>query len=97
MGGMRHRLAFEILQIRVDLLTIHTIGKLIHDEFHPTLPSSSPLDPDSSLDLHNRANVNRVEIHGFAKESIDDYFKETLSTQLTYDAEKNGCKEIRDR
>ena len=39
--------------------------------------------PDSSLDLHNKANVNRVEILGFTKESIHDYFQEALSTQLS--------------
>ena len=30
--------------------------------------------PDSSVDLHNRPNVKRVEILGFTKESIHDYF-----------------------
>ena len=45
--------------------------------------------PDSSLDLHNRANVNRVEILGFTKESIHDYFQEALSTQLSSDEVKN--------
>ena len=39
--------------------------------------------PDSSVDLHNRRNVKRVEILGFTKESIYDYFREALSTQLS--------------
>ena len=38
--------------------------------------------PDSSVNLHNRLNVKRVEILGFTKESIHDYFREALSTQL---------------
>ena len=46
--------------------------------------------PDSSLDLHNRANVNRVEILGFTKESIHDYFQEALSTQLFSDEVKDA-------
>ena len=39
--------------------------------------------PDSSVDLHKRPNVKRVEILGFTKESIHEYFRETLSTQLS--------------
>ena len=36
------------------------LGKILRS-FHLTLPSSSPLDQTPQLDLHNRANVNRVE------------------------------------
>ena len=39
--------------------------------------------PDSSIDLHKRPNVKRVEILGFTKESIHEYFREALSTQLS--------------
>ena len=39
--------------------------------------------PDSSVDLHKRPNVKRVEILGFTKESIHEYFHEALSTQLS--------------
>ena len=52
--------------------------------------------PDSSLDLHNRANVNQVEILGFTKESIHDYFQEALSTQLSSDEVKIGLTKLRD-
>ena len=52
--------------------------------------------PDFSLDLHTRANVNRVEILGFTKESIHDYFQEALSTQLSSDEVKVRCKKLRD-
>ena len=50
--------------------------------------------PDSSLDLHNRANVNRVEILGFTKESIHDYFQEALSTQLSSDEVKDEIADL---
>ena len=52
--------------------------------------------PDSSLDLHNRANVNRVEILGFTKESIHDYFQEALSTQLSSEEVKDAIVKLRD-
>ena len=52
--------------------------------------------PDSSLDLHNKANVNRVVILGFTKESIHDYFQEALSTQLSSDEVKIGLTKLRD-
>ena len=52
--------------------------------------------PDSSLDLHNRANVNRVEILGFTKESIHDYFQEALSTQLSSDEAKDEIVKLKD-
>ena len=51
--------------------------------------------PDSSLDLY-RANVNRVEILGFTKESIHDYFQEALSTQLSSDDVKVEISNLRD-
>ena len=71
------------------------LGKLLHSvSSNTTILITSR--PDSSLDLHNRANVNRVEIHGFTKESIHDYFQEALSTQLSSDEVKNGCKKMRD-
>ena len=52
--------------------------------------------PDSTLDLHNRANVNRVEILGFTKESIHDYFQEALSTQLSSDEVKDEIVKLTD-
>ena len=52
--------------------------------------------PDSSLDLHNRANVSRVEILGFTKESIHDYFQVALSTQLSSDEVKDEIVKLRD-
>ena len=52
--------------------------------------------PDSSLDLHNRTNINRVEILGFTKESIHDYFQEALSTQLSSDEVKGEITKLRD-
>ena len=52
--------------------------------------------PDSSLDLHNRANVNRVEILGFTKESIHDYFQEALSTQLSSDEVEDEIVKLKD-
>ena len=83
MGGMRHRLAFEILQIQNALLTIRTSANSFVP-FHPTLPSSSPLDQTPHWTYTTGvANVNRVEILGFTKESIHDYFQEALSTQLS--------------
>ena len=52
--------------------------------------------PDSSLDLHNRANVNRVEILGFTKESIHDYLQEALCTQLSSNQVKYEMTKLRD-
>ena len=52
--------------------------------------------PDSSLDLHNRANVNRVEILGFTKKSIHDYFQEALSTQLSSNQVKDEIAKLSD-
>ena len=71
------------------------LGKLLHSvSSNTTILITSR--PDSSLDLHNRANVNRVEILGFTKESIYDYFQETLSTQLSSDELKIGLTKMRD-
>ena len=52
--------------------------------------------PDSSVDLHNRPNVKRVEILGFTKESIHDYFHEALSTQLSSTILEDECRKIKD-
>ena len=52
--------------------------------------------PDSSVDLHKRPNVKRVEILGFTKESIHEYFREALSTQLSSTILEDECKKIKD-
>ena len=52
--------------------------------------------PDSSIDLHNRPNVKRVEILGFTKESIHDYFHEALSTQLSSTILEDECRKMKD-
>ena len=52
--------------------------------------------PDSSIDLHNRPNVKRVEILGFTKESIHEYFREALSTQLSSTILEDECRKIKD-
>ena len=52
--------------------------------------------PDSSVDLHKRPNVKRVEILGFTKESIHDYFHEALSTQLSSTILEDECSKIKD-
>ena len=51
--------------------------------------------PDSSVDLHKRPNVKRVEILGFTKESIHEYFREVLSTQLSSMILEDECKKIK--
>ena len=51
--------------------------------------------PDSSVDLHNRPNVKRVEILGFTKESIHEYFREALSTQLSSTILEDECRRIK--
>ena len=51
--------------------------------------------PDSSIDLHKRPNVKRVEILGFTKESIHEYFREALSTQLSSSILEDECKKIK--
>ena len=71
------------------------LGKLLHSvSSNTTILITSR--PDSSLDLHNRANVNRVEILGFTEESIHDYFQEALSTQLSSDEVKDEIVKLRD-
>ena len=52
--------------------------------------------PDSSVDLHKRPNVKRVEILGFTKESIHEYFREALSTQLSSVILEDECRKIKD-
>ena len=52
--------------------------------------------PDSSVDLHNRPNMKRVEILGFTKESIHEYFHEALSTQLSSTILEDECRKLRD-
>ena len=52
--------------------------------------------PDSSADLHKRPNVKRVEILGFTKESIHEYFQEALSTQLSSAILEDECRKIKD-
>ena len=52
--------------------------------------------PDSSIDLHKRPNVKRVEILGFTKESIHEYFREALSTQLSSTILEDECRRIKD-
>ena len=52
--------------------------------------------PDSSVDLHCRPNVKRVEILGFTKESIHDYFHEALSTELSPTILEVECRKLRD-
>ena len=47
--------------------------------------------PDSSVEL----DVNRVEIMGFFKDSIKEYFKEALRSSLNDEHEiEDGCKEL---
>ena len=65
-----------------------------------SLQSVSPLTtilitsrPDFSLNLHNLAN--RVEILGFAKNDIHNYFKAALESQLSSDSEvKLACDKL---
>ena len=50
--------------------------------------------PDFSLNLHNLAN--RVEILGFTKNDIHDYFRAALESQLSSDSEvKLACDKLR--
>ena len=51
--------------------------------------------PDSSIDLHKRPNTKRVEILGFTKESIHEYFREALSTQLSSTILDDECRKIK--
>ena len=52
--------------------------------------------PDSSVDLHKRPNVKRVEILGFTKESIHEYFREALSTELSSTILEDECRKLKD-
>ena len=52
--------------------------------------------PDSSVDLHNRSNVKRVEILGFTKQSIHEYFHEALSTRLHSGKLEEECRKLKD-
>ena len=72
-----------------------SLGKLLHSvSSNTTILITSR--PDSSVDLHNRPNVKRVEILGFTKESIHDYFREALSTQLSSAILEDECRKIKD-
>ena len=70
--------------------------------FVKSLQSVSPLTtilitsrPDFSLNLHNLAD--RVEILGFTKNDIHDYFKAALESQLSSDSEvKSACDKLSD-
>ena len=72
----------------------------IHKQILKSLQSVSPLTtilitsrPDFSLNLHNLAN--RVEILGFTKNDIHDYFKAALESQLSSDSEvKSACDKL---
>ena len=74
----------------------------IHKQILISLQSVSPLTtilitsrPDFSLNLHNLAN--RVEILGFTKNDIHDYFKAALESQLSSDSEvKSACDKLSD-
>ena len=71
------------------------LGKLLRSvSFNTTILITSR--PDSSVDLHNRPNVKRVDILGFTKESIHDYFHEALSTQLSSTILEDECRKIVD-
>ena len=52
--------------------------------------------PDSSVDLHNRSNMQRLEILGFTKERIHEYFREALSTQLSSMKLEDECRKLSD-
>ena len=74
----------------------------IHKLILKSLQSVSPLTtilitsrPDFSLNLHNLAN--RVEILGFSKNNIHNYFKVALESQLSSDSEvKLACDKLSD-
>ena len=71
------------------------LGKLLR-----SVPSNTTIlitsRPDSSVDLHKRPNVKRVEILGFTKESIHEYFREALSTQLSSTILEDECRKVKD-
>ena len=50
--------------------------------------------PGSSVDLHDLAN--RVEIVGFLKENIHEYFEKALSTELDHDEVEDGCRKLQE-
>ena len=50
--------------------------------------------PESSVDLHCLAN--RIEIVGFIKECIYEYFQKALSTELDHDKVEDGCRKLRE-
>ena len=52
--------------------------------------------PDSSVSLHKRSIVKRMEILGFTKKSIHEYFREALSTQLSPQTLGNDCSKLKD-
>ena len=72
----------------------------IHKAIVKSLQSVSPLTtilitsrPDFSLNLHDLAN--RVEILGFTKNDIHDYFKAALESQLSSDSKvKVACNKL---
>ena len=71
------------------------LGKLLRSvSAHTTILITSR--PDSSVDLHKRPNVKRVEILGFTKESIHEYFREALSTQLSSDEVTVECSKLKE-
>ena len=57
------------------------LGNLLHSVSPKNTTILITSRPDSSVDLHNRPNVKRVEILGFTKKSIHEYFQGALSTQ----------------
>ena len=71
------------------------LGKLLH-----SVPSNTTIlitsRPDSSVDLQKRPNVKRVEILGFTNESVHDYFREALSTQLSSDEVTVECSKLKE-
>ena len=74
----------------------------IHNIILKSLQSVSPLTtilitsrPDFSLNLHNLAN--RVEILGFTKNDIHNYFKAALESQLSSDSKvRSACDKLSD-
>ena len=72
------------------------LGNLLHSVSPKNTTILITSRPDSSVDLHNRPNVKRVEILGFTKESIHDYFREVLSTQLSSTILEDECRKLRD-
>ena len=71
------------------------LGKLLR-----SVPSNTTIlitsRPDSSVSLHKRSNVKRMEILGFTKKSIHEYFREALSTQLSPQTLGNDCRKLKE-